>query len=802
MRPKTARHAVRRDALARRVEHRDRVAHRVGDLLHRRRARLLQVVAADVDRVPARDALDRVGDHVRDQPHRRAGRERVRPARQELLDDVVLRRAGQLRPARRPASSAVDDVERQQPRRRRVDRHRRVHPVQRDAVEQRGHVAAVGDRDADLADLAARQLVVGVVARLRRQVERDRQAGLALRQVRAVQLVGLLRGRMARVGPHHPGLVALGQAMAHARIVWSGAVSTSLVTELRQRAGRRPRRRPAPPATRTRPPRRLRYVGEGDYTEVGETWLGLLRSLALVRPDERVLEIGCGAGVLARPLHRHLGPGARYVGLRRRRRRDRLVPGRLQRPARLLLRARRGPVGDADLVLPFQDATFDVVVMHDVFPHLQPDAVAARLREARRVLVDEGRLFATAYLLDAECARGDRRRHRRDRVRGRRGRDGRRSRARRRVDVRHRRGVAARPRRRGRIQDRRNPPRILDAARGHQGVPGHPRGAPVTAPSDEQLDVLHLGRPNVICCHRVGDVLIDPGPQSCEATLLAALGDRVPQAILLTHIHLDHAGATGALVRRWPHLVVAVHERGARHVVDPSKLVASATRLYGDDMERLWGEIVPVPEDRLHRAAGRRALDGWGDDGPWHVAYTPGHAQHHVSYLHEPSGTVYAGDVAGVPDRRRPDHAADAAARHRPRALARLARHDRGVGAAAAGDHALRHLRRPAAPPRRPARGARPARRLVPRPRRRRVRAARARLDHRARRAPNARTAYFQGMPPDALYPGLARYWATPRPGALTCAACQGVTLMGRCLRWWSSRGSRDPAQASEGPGT
>jgi glyoxylase-like metal-dependent hydrolase (beta-lactamase superfamily II) len=65
-------------------------------------------------------------------------------------------------------------------------------------------------------------------------------------------------------------------------------------------------------------------------------------------------------------------------------------------------------------------------------------------------------------------------------------------------------------------------------------------------------------------------------------------------------------------------------------------------------MERLWGEIVPVPEDRLLVLTGGERLDGWGDDGPWRVAYTPGHAQHHVSYLHETSGTVYAGDVAGV----------------------------------------------------------------------------------------------------------------------------------------------------------
>ena len=104
-----------------------------------------------------------------------AGRERVGPAREVLLDDVVLGRA--LEPA---GVDAVllggDDVERQQPRRGRVDRHRRVHLVERDAVQQRGHVALVGDRHADLADLAARELVVGVVAGLRGQVEGDRQA--------------------------------------------------------------------------------------------------------------------------------------------------------------------------------------------------------------------------------------------------------------------------------------------------------------------------------------------------------------------------------------------------------------------------------------------------------------------------------------------------------------------------------------------------------------------------------------------------------------------------------------------------
>jgi glyoxylase-like metal-dependent hydrolase (beta-lactamase superfamily II) len=156
------------------------------------------------------------------------------------------------------------------------------------------------------------------------------------------------------------------------------------------------------------------------------------------------------------------------------------------------------------------------------------------------------------------------------------------------------------------------------------------------------IDVEHLGRPHVIGCWQVGEALVDPGPESSMGTLLAALGDEQPGALLLTHIHLDHAAATGALVRRWPELEVYVHERGAPHLVDPSKLLASAERLYGDQMERLWGEIVPVPEANVKPLAGGETVLGM------RVAYTPGHASHHVSYLHEESGTAFTGDVAGV----------------------------------------------------------------------------------------------------------------------------------------------------------
>jgi glyoxylase-like metal-dependent hydrolase (beta-lactamase superfamily II) len=155
------------------------------------------------------------------------------------------------------------------------------------------------------------------------------------------------------------------------------------------------------------------------------------------------------------------------------------------------------------------------------------------------------------------------------------------------------------------------------------------------------VDVRHLGVPLVICCHVLDDVIVDPGPESTLDTLLDELGDFVPAKILLTHIHLDHAGAAGALTERWPDVEVWVHERGARHMADPSRLMASARRIYGEDMDRLWGDMQPVPEERM------TVLSGGERIGPWRVEYTPGHASHHVSFLHEPTGTALVGDVAG-----------------------------------------------------------------------------------------------------------------------------------------------------------
>ena len=112
------------------------------------------------------------------------------------------------------------------------------------------------------------------------------------------------------------------------------------------------------------------------------------------------------------------------------------------------------------------------------------------------------------------------------------------------------------------------------------------------------IDVRHKGREKVICCWEVDGVLIDPGPEISVGTLLEAIDHARPKAVLLTHIHFDHAGATGALTRRWPDLRVYVHARGAPHMADPAKLVASAGRLYGgeDGLKQTWGEVIPVPQ--------------------------------------------------------------------------------------------------------------------------------------------------------------------------------------------------------------
>lgn len=155
------------------------------------------------------------------------------------------------------------------------------------------------------------------------------------------------------------------------------------------------------------------------------------------------------------------------------------------------------------------------------------------------------------------------------------------------------------------------------------------------------IDTMHCGLDRVIGVWERGGALIDPGPASTIEAVLAAL-DRPPEAILLTHIHLDHAGATGTLVECFPRVRVYAHEAGAPHLIDPERLLRSAARLYGDEMERLWGEVLPVPAANVTALAGGETVAGL------EVLYTPGHASHHVTYFDPASGDAFVGDVAGV----------------------------------------------------------------------------------------------------------------------------------------------------------
>lgn len=169
------------------------------------------------------------------------------------------------------------------------------------------------------------------------------------------------------------------------------------------------------------------------------------------------------------------------------------------------------------------------------------------------------------------------------------------------------------------------------------------------------VDVEYLGQPHLIACGvletEAGLVLVDPGPTTSLkglTTKLAAQGFTLDDvhALLLTHIHLDHAGATGSIVAEHPDVQVYVHHVGARHMIRPEKLLASAQRIYGDQMDTLWGDFLPVPEANVQVLNGGETLDVGGRS--FEVAYTPGHAIHHVSYLDQHTGTAFVGDTAGM----------------------------------------------------------------------------------------------------------------------------------------------------------
>jgi glyoxylase-like metal-dependent hydrolase (beta-lactamase superfamily II) len=171
----------------------------------------------------------------------------------------------------------------------------------------------------------------------------------------------------------------------------------------------------------------------------------------------------------------------------------------------------------------------------------------------------------------------------------------------------------------------------------------------------DYVDLNFLGVPEIIATavlhHASGVAVIDPGPSTTHESLKESLrkkGISIAdiRQVLLTHIHLDHAGVTGALMRENPAIEVFVHERGAPHMIDPAKLLASAGRLYGADMDRLWGDFLPVPAARVRTLKGEERIVAAGRE--LQVAYTPGHASHHVSYFDAASRVAFVGDTAGI----------------------------------------------------------------------------------------------------------------------------------------------------------
>jgi glyoxylase-like metal-dependent hydrolase (beta-lactamase superfamily II) len=171
----------------------------------------------------------------------------------------------------------------------------------------------------------------------------------------------------------------------------------------------------------------------------------------------------------------------------------------------------------------------------------------------------------------------------------------------------------------------------------------------------EIVDLNFMGTEHVIASFVLlgGDsaARVETGPTTCLERLMAGLEDRgvTPEdvrRVFLTHIHLDHAGASGHLAELLPNATFYVHEVGHPHMVDPSKLLKSATRIYGERMDELWGEARPVPGDRLEILTGGEELEAVG--GALVAHYTPGHAYHHLAYLEPGSGALFTGDVAGI----------------------------------------------------------------------------------------------------------------------------------------------------------
>lgn len=146
--------------------------------------------------------------------------------------------------------------------------------------------------------------------------------------------------------------------------------------------------------------------------------------------------------------------------------------------------------------------------------------------------------------------------------------------------------------------------------------------------------------------------LVETGTAHSAAEVIGALaqlgvGPKDLATIVVTHIHLDHAGGVGDIAAAFPHAEVVVQEKGARHLVDPTKLLASAHRVFGDDMDRLFGDLRPVPAERIRSIGAEGSVD-LGGGRLLEAFHNPGHASHHVGLLDTQSGDLYTGDAAGV----------------------------------------------------------------------------------------------------------------------------------------------------------
>jgi glyoxylase-like metal-dependent hydrolase (beta-lactamase superfamily II) len=167
----------------------------------------------------------------------------------------------------------------------------------------------------------------------------------------------------------------------------------------------------------------------------------------------------------------------------------------------------------------------------------------------------------------------------------------------------------------------------------------------------QPLDLRFRGVPRAICAYLVkgpgGHLLVDVGPMSTLETLIARLAERelepgdIPD-VLLTHIHLDHAGAAGWWAAQGAR--IHVHHRGAPHLVDPSRLLASAARIYGDELEELWGPVLPAPASQVRPLLDRASV--WASGLHLLALESPGHARHHLAY--RVRGCLFTGDAVGV----------------------------------------------------------------------------------------------------------------------------------------------------------